>query len=192
MTRRRGFTLIEVMVAFVITSLVVTLGYAAAQAGFDTDDRLAYHRDTAEAEIVLRSLINDALRHAVPGTIGGPDVFTLVNRATPNGTPVDSLSFATRGVVQPFGATAAWQVSVWMAPDGLHFTAHAGSGTPILATVPAMISLDVRVLGRGVSADWRESWEATYTPPVGIQLFIGGPTAVPSPLTARVGYGDQP
>jgi prepilin-type N-terminal cleavage/methylation domain-containing protein len=192
MRQLRGFTLIEVMVALVITSLVVTLGYAATSAGFDTEERLTRHRNTAESELVVRSLIGDALRHAVPGVIGGPEIFTLANRVTATGTPVDSLTFATRGIVQPFGATAAWGVSVWMESDGLHFIAVPSAGTPIVATVPGILSLDVRVLGRGVNAQWSESWESSYTAPEGVELFIGGPVALRAPLTARIGFGDQP
>lgn len=190
MTRSRGFTLIEVMVALVVTSLVVTLGYSAAQAGFDTDDRLARYRDTSESEMVVRSLIGDALRHATSGVIGGPDVFRLENRVTPNGIPVDSLSFSSRGVVEPLGATEVWEVSVWLASNTLHFAAWAPNGTPIVASAPGILSLDMRVLGRGVNAGWQESWESSYTAPEAVSLFIGGPTAIEAPLTARVGFGD--
>ena len=72
---RRAFTLIEVLLALVITGLVVTLAYGTAQAGFDTQARLAEYRVVGESDAVVRSLLSDALRHAVDGVRGGEAVF---------------------------------------------------------------------------------------------------------------------
>ena len=112
MTRRRGFTLIEVVIALVITGLVVTLAYAAVQGGLDTRDRLARQREQREALVTVRAMIRDALRHALPGVPGGPEVFSLVSRATPAGLASDSVTFLTRGVAAPYGTSVAWRVTV--------------------------------------------------------------------------------
>ena len=41
MTRASGFTLLEVMVAIVLTSLIVLLAYSAAQVSYDAHARLS-------------------------------------------------------------------------------------------------------------------------------------------------------
>src|SRR5215217_2367455 len=63
MTTRAGFTLIELMVATVVTGLVTSLAYAAVSAGFDTSDRIEQYHTTVEAQAIVRELLLDALRH---------------------------------------------------------------------------------------------------------------------------------
>ena len=38
--KRNAFTLVEVMVALVVTGLVVSIAYASVQAGLDTSERM--------------------------------------------------------------------------------------------------------------------------------------------------------
>jgi prepilin-type N-terminal cleavage/methylation domain-containing protein len=68
MMRRRGLTLLELMVAITVTGIVALLAYGSAQAGFDTDERLARVGETSEAEAQFRALVSDALRHPVEAT----------------------------------------------------------------------------------------------------------------------------
>ena len=160
---RPAVTLIEVLVALVVTGLVVTLAYGTAQAGFDTDARLASYRDTSESDAVVQTLLFDALRHAVDGVRGGDAVFDLTDRQLADGTPNDSLRFSTRGVVPPLGTSGAWSVSVWSSDEGLHLSAVPESAapsplSPVRAHLAGVRGFDVRIIGRGLAARWSDRW----------------------------------
>ncbi|MGZ8470574.1 MAG: PulJ/GspJ family protein, partial [Gemmatirosa sp.] len=75
MSARRGFTLLEVMVALVVSAMVVTLAYGAAQAGFDTEARLREGQAAARATTAWRALLGDALRHVERGVADDDAVF---------------------------------------------------------------------------------------------------------------------
>jgi prepilin-type N-terminal cleavage/methylation domain-containing protein len=193
--KRRAFTLIEVTVAIVVTGLVVTMAYAALQAGFDTVDRLARVRDGAEREVVARSILSTALRHALPGTLGGEPVFVLREQRDVTG-PGDELRFRTRGVLEPLGATGVWEVSLFPASDGVHLEGHPldGAGAPFAATLRDVRAVDVRVRGRGFRDGWLESWIATDRSPVAVSIaFLGADgRALGGPMVARVGLEGNP
>jgi prepilin-type N-terminal cleavage/methylation domain-containing protein len=190
--RRPGFTLIEVMIAVVVTGIVVALAYSTAQAGFDIDRRLARHRAGADAETTMRSMLDDALRHALPGLRGGEAVFSLADRAFATGVPNDSLRFLTRGVLPPLGTSAAWVVTVSVDGDGLSFDARPASvldeEAPVAAHLAGVRGLDVRALGAGAGTAWRRAWEETDVAPDAVSLtFIRGNAA----KSAR-GAGEAP
>lgn len=187
---RKGFTLLEVVIALVITGLVVTLAYAAVQGGIDTRDRLTRHRDNTETLVTVRSMIRDALRHAVPGVPGGPEVFSLVNRTSADGRAADSIAFLSRGVSAPYGTSSAWRVSVSVDSAGLHFAATPdGRSTEeaVSATAHGVTGLDVRTVGRGVVSVWTNAWSDPGVAPQAVALAIGdaGSTSF-TPLVARL------
>lgn len=185
--RRRGFTLVEVVIGLVITGLVVTLAYAALQGGLDTRDRLARQRERRETLVTVRTMIRDALRHAMPGVPGGPEVFSLVNRVTASGRASDSVSFLTRGVTVPYGTSVAWRVSLNVDDAGLHFVAmRDGAGQPLSATVPGVTELDVQTVGRGVNAAWTSDWAETSVAPQGAALSFAGASGATQPLVTRL------
>lgn len=182
----RGFTLIEVMVALVVTGLVVSVAYATLQAGFDTSERMRNAQHGDEREIVARTMLSNALRHAVPGTIGGDPVFVLRDDARGDG-----LRFLTRGVSEPLGASEVWEVSLVPGPDGVQFDAHpvgrpSGSSTTLLRRVNAV---NVRVRGRDFRDGWLETWSAPDRSPaaVSISFLNADGRVVGAPLMARVG-----
>ena len=61
MTRASGFTLLEVMVAIVLTGLVVLLAYGAAQVSYDAHARLSAELRALQQARALRELLQDAL-----------------------------------------------------------------------------------------------------------------------------------
>lgn len=188
--RRRGFTLIEVMVALVVTGLVVSLAYATLRGGLDIQQRLTVKAADDEALISVRSMLRDALRHALPGVPGGSETFSLLDRVTPAGEPADSMAFLTRGVVPPFGTSGTWRVSVSVGAGGLQMTAapvSAGTGLRQHATVPSVTSLDIRALGRGVIASWTSGWPDAGVAPQAVTLALGGVDGSVSPLVSRLG-----
>ena len=197
---RRAFTLLEVMVALVVTSVVVVLAYSTAQVGLDTGSRLASYRAEEQSAQVVRAMLSDALRHAVVGTRGGERVFELFSRDGREGAG-DSLRFASRGIVSPLGTSEVWDVSVWQDDDGLHVEGapHSTLGDwPLHMRLPRATSFEVAALGRGADATWRDGWsEATVTPDA-VSFEIGGveaPSDTPTHATrtvVRMGLERQP
>lgn len=195
MTRwRRGFTLVEVLVSLVVSGLVVSLAYASLQGGLDTRERLQRHRQDAEAMLALRAMLLEALRHAVPGVAGGPETFMLADRTGPAG-PADSLAFLTRGIVSPWGTSAAWRVSLSVDVGGLLFVAHpsGASGTaPVLARVPSVRGLDIRALGRGPLATWATTWPDAALGPQAVTVTITTADQAPMAIVARMSLERAP
>lgn len=188
MTNRRGFTLIEVVISLVITGLVVTLAYAAVQGGMDTRDRLARQREQREALVTVRGMLRDALRHALPGVPGGSDVFSLVSRTTPAGWPIDSVTFLTRGVIAPYGTSAAWRVTVSVDSAGLHVLAvpAEGGADVIAAVVTGVTGLDVQATGRGMVTTWMNDWNEPSVAPQGATFSFTDARGSTQPLVARL------
>lgn len=182
--RRRAFTLIEVMVALVVTGLVVSIAYASLQAGFETSDRLTAARSGEEREIVARALLSRAIRHAVPGALGGQPVFVLRN--SPLG---DELAFRTRGVGEPNGASEIWDVELINAANGVRFNGRAAdaAGRSFATVLPRVQRIDVRVRGRDIRDDWFAEWPFVDRSPVAVMIaFFDSVGRAGPPLIARV------
>ena len=189
--KRRGFTLIEIMVALVVTGLVVSVAYATLQAGFDTSERLTNAHDGDEREIVARTMLSNALRHAVPGTIGGEPVFVVLDDARGDG-----LRFLTRGVSEPLGASEVWEVSLVPGSEGTQFDAHeVGNPSRSFTTLLRRVNgLNVRVRGRDFRDGWLETWNAPDRSPVAVSIsFLNADgRMIGAPLMARVGLEGTP
>lgn len=184
--RPRAFTLIEVMVALVISGLVISLAYATMQAGFETSDRLATAQGGAEREVVARAMITRAIRHAVGGTIGGQPVFVLRNQSGNDG-----LIFRTRGVAEPNGASAVWEVSLTSDGEKVHVSGHAANDPEqsFSAALPRVRGLDIHVLGRDARDGWFEDWPFVDRSPVAVSIAFldSNGRIIDAPLVARVG-----
>jgi prepilin-type N-terminal cleavage/methylation domain-containing protein len=181
-TRRapRGFTLLEVLVALVVTSVVVSLAFGAASAGLDVRERLdRFGRDEGGAA-ALRDVLHDALRHAERGGDDADTTFVLVG---------DELKIVTRGVRPPLGTGGRWAVSLRAEPEGLVLRAAPTPGTagaPFRIVAPAVASVDVRALA-GVDGAWIDAWDRPSSPPAAVSvrfLDARGGDAVPA-LLAR-------
>jgi len=193
---RAGFTLLEVMVALVVSGLVVTLAYATTQAGFDTESRLEAHRDGAERVTAIRALLGDALRHQEAGLRGGAVVFSLADRVAADGRSADSLDFLTRGIVAPYGTGVAWRVALWRSHDTLRIAARPTESrdttVPITATLPGVTGVDVQVLGRGLAASWAAQWPEGDVAPDAVALVVQRGEAPALHLVVRRGLERAP
>lgn len=191
--KRRAFTLVEVMVALVVTGLVVSLAYGAMQAGFDTEGRLDAHRAGEEREGAMRALLVDALRHQVAGVRGGDEVFALVDRAATGGASVDSLRLTTRGVATPLGSSEAWRVALWLAGDTLQLRAVSlPGGVPVEARLGGVRAFDVQALGRGLASPWTNVWLEGDVAPDAIALSLVHADGTTSRLVVRRGLERSP
>jgi prepilin-type N-terminal cleavage/methylation domain-containing protein len=194
--RRAGFTLIEVMVSIVVTGLVVSLAYAATQAGFDTESRLIQHRAGSEREVAVRALLTDALRHQVDGVRGGEAVFALVDRSAVDGSSADSLHLVTRGIVAPLGTSRVWSLSAWRTGDTLQVEAHAvgadASAPPLHARLGGVRAFDVEALGRGLASSWRGDWPDDDVSPDAVALTLAHAEGAPTRIVVRRGLERAP
>ena len=187
---RRGFTLIEVMISIVVTGLVSSLAFAAAQAGFDTDARLEAYRLKGEREGVVRAFLFDALRHSVEGVRGGSAIFVLVDRAGLDGRAADSVQVVTRGVLSPLGTSEAWRVTAWLVGDTLQLEAHADGASapgspPLTMRLGGVAAFDVQLLGRGLGARWRGDWPDADVSPEAMSLTLGRDDGAPARIVVR-------
>src|SRR5271165_2322760 len=107
-----GFTLLEVMVAIVLTSLVVLVAYAAAHVTFDARARLASHLREVQSSRSARELIGSALRDArTPQRPGDPGF--LLQRG--------ELSFVAAGGAEPLDPDYDWLITIQPSAQGLAF-----------------------------------------------------------------------
>jgi prepilin-type N-terminal cleavage/methylation domain-containing protein len=188
--RRAAFTLIEVMLSIVVTGIVVLLAYAAMQAGFDTEARVATHRMNGERVTVLRSTLTDVVRHALEGVRGGDEVFAVVDRVRDDGTPADSLRVSTRGMIAPLGTSAPWTVSLWLSGDTLHLAARAmdparAEAPPVTMALGGVRTFDVQALGRGLAAGWVGGWPDRDVAPDAVAFTMALADAEPTRLVVR-------
>jgi prepilin-type N-terminal cleavage/methylation domain-containing protein len=181
MSLRRGFTLVEVMIALLISSIVVVLAYATLSAGLDTQDRVAAARAADAESAAMRAMIGDALRHAVAGDASDP----LGMHTNAAGS---SLHFITRGIDAPMGGRGRWQVSISTDTAGVSMRAVSrdGQGAPLIVTARRGRTLAVRFLPMA-SMEWRDRWEDPSRLPEAVELHVRdaqGRDLMP-PLVAR-------
>jgi prepilin-type N-terminal cleavage/methylation domain-containing protein len=194
MRSRRAFTLLELIVSIAVAGIIALLVYGSASAGLDTRDALDRYRTGSESEMRSRTLLADALRHATDETDGG-DAFVLVDATDPRGLPEDRLSFVTRGVAAPLGASGRWNVSLEPTAAGLLIravplgdTGVEMSGAAMTAVLPDVRRLDVQVSSLA-DPSWSQTWTSStqlpYAARIGMFDTNGAPVGVP--LVVRIG-----
>jgi prepilin-type N-terminal cleavage/methylation domain-containing protein len=181
-TRAFGFTLLEVMVAIVLTSLIVLLAYSAAQVSYDAHARLSAELRALQQADALRELLQDALRGArVPQR---PDDLRFELRA-------GRLSFVTAGGGPPLDPDYDWLVTVEPNADagGLELSATpVGRAPAVVVTirVPDVTRWDVRALAPS-RPQWLEEWPRTTLLPRAVAITMWhDSTPLGLPLQVRV------
>ena len=200
MKQRRGFTLLELIVSIAVTGIIALLVYGSASAGFDTRDALARHRATTEAELETRVFLVDALRHASDDANPGTPAFELIDAVDPQGLPSDELTFVTRGVVPPLGASVLWRVTLVPSSGGLLVSAipadrmsRDGSNPTNAAVLRAAGGMDVEVMSLADRA-WSSAWPSTGQLPAAVRItfYDAAGRVVGAPLVARLGLEAVP
>lgn len=168
-----GFTLIEVMVALLIGSVVVLLAYSTLRAGLDVQARVAESREADEATTALRAMLADAVRHAVAGDARDPlGMHTTADQAG----ALTTLAFVSRGVSAPLGGSASWLVGLSADTAGVTFSATSldSTRTPLRVTSRGARTFAVRFLARD-DAEWRAGWNDPTRLPEAVEIrFLDG------------------
>lgn len=192
MSPRRGFTLLEILVAIVVTSVVALLVYGVADAAFTTRARLDEQRLTLQTERAVRLVLDEALRNARPALRAGDQAFVLDDARDARGRPADRLTFVATGGFPPLTDDSQWVVRVEPTEQGALLSARPlgvrDATSRTLGYVAGATGIDVRVREQG-SPDWRSTWtflsivpaavEVTFTSDSGI---VGVPLRVALPL----------
>ena len=168
MTLRRGFTLIEVMIALVIGSVVVSLAYATLNAGMDVQTRVTAAREADASTTAFRAMLVDALRHAVPGD--ARDVRGLHMGVDGSGLAT-KLVFISRGVSAPLGGTGSWLVKLTADSTGvvLNATALDASRTPLRLVARGPHAFALRFLAAD-DLNWRSAWDDATRLPAAVEV----------------------
>ena len=189
MTRASGFTLLEVMVAIVLTSLVVLLAYGAARVSYDAHARLSADLRALQQARALRELLQDALRSARAPQRPGDPLFTL---------HAGRLSFVTPGGGPPLDPDYDWLLTIEPGADGLALSATPVGrvpATPVTIRVPSVTRWEARALaprggGGGPASQWLGEWPRTSLMPRAVVITLwhdADPLGLP--LRVRVGAG---
>ena len=193
MSRRPGFTLIEVMVSIVLVAVVSLLVYGAAQAARDTQTRIADERHTLQRALAMRLLLESAIRGAQTAMLAPDTMFVLESRVSVRGIPQDRLTFVASGDLPPLNPGADWAVSLEPTREGLRLTgAPMGVRTPsrTLALLPGITGLAVRVRDPGVAPDWLQEWNFPEVLPAAVELtYWTDSGTVGVPLTVSLALG---
>ena len=193
MSRRSGFTLIELVASIVLTAVVSLLVYGAVQAARDVDTRLSEEHRSLQSALAMRLLLQSVLAGAQPIFFAPDTVLVLEKRTSGRGAPADRLRLITSGEFPPLTPGADWLVSLEAARSGLQLT-----GAPIgvrtrphtLATLPGVTGLRVRVRNSDSGAGWLDQWSFPALLPEAVELTYwteSGTVGVPLSVSLRLG-----
>jgi prepilin-type N-terminal cleavage/methylation domain-containing protein len=168
-----GFTLLELLVAIVLTGVVALLVYGAAGVAVDTQQRLEAKGREVRARQAWRTMLQEAFRNTRPAATYADTAFYLEERFV-GGRPADRVTFVTAGSMPPLTADSDWIVTLEATGEGLVLSARpVGAVVPgrRIVGIPGVTGLDVRVLDRQFGAeDWSETWEYARFVPAAVEL----------------------
>lgn len=169
---RSGFTLLEVLVAIVLTGVVGMLVYGAAGVAIDTQQRLEEKGREIRGRQAWRVTLQEAFRNTRPATTATDTAFYLEQRFIA-GQPADRVTFISAGSMAPLTADSDWIVTLEVAAEGLVLSARpVGAVVPArrVVGIPGVTGLDVRVLDYEPPAGWLETWEYARFVPAAVEL----------------------
>lgn len=177
--RGRGFTLLEVMVAVVLTSVVGLMAFASAQVSAGSHAAIQGRLRSVQSDRAARQLLLDLLHNVQPPRVRGDTSFALSG---------DTLTFMAAGAT-PLDLEYDWMVVMHPGDDGLVLTARTvGRGPAARTTVvlPHVARWQVRVLPPG-AREWRANWAPAPVLPDAVAITLwSGDRPVGPPLTIRM------
>lgn len=161
----RGFTLLEILVAVVLTSLIALIAYSVLQVSLGARDRLTLALNSAQRSRATREVLVDALRNLRTPQRRGDTTFVLGG---------DTLTFVSAGGGAPLDAECDWRVTIAPANGGLRFYATPVGRAPVVAVsflLPGVTRMDVRVLAP-TGNDWLDTWAPTMITPRAVAITL--------------------
>jgi prepilin-type N-terminal cleavage/methylation domain-containing protein len=194
MSNRRGFTLLELLLAIVITSVVAVLVYGTVQVGLDARERIADRLVADQSQRAIRVILGDALRNVRPPAGVDDSVFILRRGTNAAGRPADTLTFLTGGSIPPLTSDSDWMVSLAASDSGVTMWARPiGARLParFVARLAGVPGLEVRVRRVGADSSWTANWPGQGALPgaVAITFWSDSGAVAPSLRTALVAGG---
>lgn len=204
-----GFTIIELLVALVITGMVLSAAYAGLHVATDAGVRLRRERASALGGPAAREALQEWMRAAT--VAGGTEPFVGLRERSMDGPPHDEVSFAIAdgGVLRP----GPQRLRLWIGQDS------AGNRRRLLAEIvpvgrvgvrpetlevaraAAGLAIRYRVPVAGGRQQWVDAWQSTTRLPSAMELRIveaaegEGAQAIPPvltlPLRVPLGWGEQ-
>jgi prepilin-type N-terminal cleavage/methylation domain-containing protein len=184
MVRRLGFTLLELLIALVVTAVAVTIAGSALRTASIAGARVEAHRDTLEHDARLRATLTDMLRHA-PSAESVEEPLLQIDQDAAGG---ERLTFLSKGVRPPYGTGDTWRVTVSVSAAGLTLDARpigaSLDATALHSVHPSVTTLSIRVLeqatpqatsqaGTVATAGWRRDWPLNTSRPAMIAFDFG-------------------
>jgi len=188
MTGRRGFTLIEITLAVVITGLVALLAYGAISTAADVRERLEADRAERQARAAWRDLVSSAVR-----SVRAPleyDAATLVvqDGSDREGRPSDRVVVTTAAEAPPLAGGTDWRVTLTAESGRLSARAmplDGSGGERVIGGPSGMTGLEVEVLQGGA---WRAGWRSDVELPDAVRItFWSEDGAMDVPLVLALG-----
>ena len=190
MNERRGFTLIEIMLAIVLTSVVALLAYGAIATAADVRERLEADREQRLAVAAWRQLVTETIRNLRFPAEFGDATLVVADGSGPDGVPADRLELITEAGAPPLAPGTDWRVSFAVEGEVLSALAvplGSAAGPRVLAGPPGTTGLEVEVLSEGT---WSRGWRSEESLPEAIRVTFwaeGQPVDVPIVLAVPRG-----
>jgi prepilin-type N-terminal cleavage/methylation domain-containing protein len=188
---KRGFTLVEVIVALTIAGLIALAARAAVVGGLDTQERLTRHTTASENELRFRNLLVLALRHIVDAPVPNQPPF-VVRDTMHNGVQSQVAEFYSRGFGHPAGTGPIVNVRIAPTADGLTLTAMLADAPLFTGQLTSAVAMQLRA--RMPSGEWVALWPRTLQLPTALEVnFTAAPGAgVPLPLFVSARLEERP
>ena len=181
MTPPRGFTLLEILVSIVVTTVVALLVYGIADTAFTTRVRLDDRRSVLQTERAMRVVLHEALRNARPAARARDEAFVLEDARDARGRPADRLAFVAMGGFPPLTDESQWLVRLEPTAAGVALSALPlgvrGARPQTLGHVAGATGVDVRVRELG-SPHWHDRWSFVSIVPAAVEVTFTTDSAV--------------
>jgi prepilin-type N-terminal cleavage/methylation domain-containing protein len=175
----RGFTLLEVMIAIVLTGIVALMAFASARVSAESHALIVRRLAAVQGDRAARQALLDLLHNVRPPRARGDTAFALSG---------DTLRFTAAGAAL-LDPEYDWLVSIEPDDSGLSLVGRSIGRGPAASTrlrLPRITRWQVRVLPPRAT-EWKDVWTPAPVMPeaVAITLWNGDEPAGP-PLTIRL------
>jgi prepilin-type N-terminal cleavage/methylation domain-containing protein len=206
---RRGFTLVELLVALVVSALVVSVAFRAVSVAADATARMRDDRHGALRAGAARGQLDLWLRAAT--FLDGAEPFIGQRGAQRDGPPLDEVTFAVAdaGVLRP----GPRRIRLWIGTDSMGLRggllaeltaldAHDAIAAETLVVAPSAAGMRLRYRGQfGRHEGWAGEWASSTLLPTAVELRLMAaegtgrmplPPILGVPLTVPLGQADDP